>query len=476
MATVYKRKGRRNWLIGYTDERGKPRERSSGTTERKAAELIARKLEADAVLIRKGFATHAQAERRAADAIPPDRHLAEYLDWCKAKGQSDLHRANKRSAIERYLDSAGIAKLSAIDATSIGAHLRDLTVKRTRRTRKANQRTGDPGEVKILTEPASTRTRNAHRAAIGGFLNWCRRTGRIEANPIAMVPIGDERRDRKLVRRALTEDELSRLLSVARDADAKVGGKGGVRGRRELWYLLAALSGLRRGDLLRLRWSDVDLAEGIAVIRDGKAKREDAIPLHPQVIEALRERWPKLVVGTPTGKVFPEQVAHATRRRDFAAAGIKPDAEGRVADLHALRSTLATSLAKSGTPLQVTQRIMRHSSYRTTERHYVALKLTDTRGAVEGLPRIEPNRPKREETRATGTDGASDHPPTAVKTPVILARNGASGRVSSRSAQSVFGDDGSAQTPTGARVRVAMRDAAEVERKGLEPSTPSLQS
>ena len=50
----------------------------------------------------------------------------------------------------------------------------------------------------------------------------------------------DESRDRCRVRRALSDEELARLMAVAE-------GRG-----RKLWYMLAVLAGLRRGDLVRL--------------------------------------------------------------------------------------------------------------------------------------------------------------------------------------------------------------------------------
>ncbi|MBP6473572.1 MAG: tyrosine-type recombinase/integrase, partial [Chloroflexi bacterium] len=54
------------------------------------------------------------------------------------------------------------------------------------------------------------------------------------------------------------------------------------------------------------------------------------------------------------------------------------DDEGRAIDLHALRTTLGTQLARAGVTPQVAQRIMRHSDYRTTLKHYTVLGLTDT--------------------------------------------------------------------------------------------------
>jgi hypothetical protein len=42
---------------------------------------------------------------------------------------------------------------------------------------------------------------------------------------------------------------------------------------------------------------------------------------------------------------------------------VTEDDEGRVIDLHALRTTLGTQLARSGIAPQIAQRIMRHAEY-----------------------------------------------------------------------------------------------------------------
>jgi hypothetical protein len=46
------------------------------------------------------------------------------------------------------------------------------------------------------------------------------------------------------------------------------------------------------------------------------------------------------------------------------------------------------ALARQGIGPQVAQRIMRHSDYRTTAKHYVRLELTDTAAAVGALPSL----------------------------------------------------------------------------------------
>ena len=140
-------------------------------------------------------------------------------------------------------------------------------------------------------------------------------------------------------------------------------------------------------------------------------------------------------MSTPQTKVFPQIVTDVTRRKDFLRAGIareqvvvgddcKPvmigkgewlrpktrivteDAEGRVIDLHAMRTTLGTMLARQEAKPQVAREIMRHSDYQTTLTHYTMLGLSDTAGAINEIPDIG----TPETISATGTMNATADP------------------------------------------------------------------
>ena len=216
------------------------------------------------------------------------------------------------------------------------------------------------------------------------------KTGKLEVNRLKTVSRLDESRDRRTVRRPLSDAEMARLFNVAES-----------RGRLA-WYACAAYAGLRKGDLQRLVWSDVDFDVNTITIREGKAHRTDIIPMHHDLAVILKARKDQ-ALALSTAKVFPQTVGNRTRQKDFMRAGIDlVDDQGRVADLHALRTTLGTNLARAGTAPQVAQKIMRHSSYQTTLNHYTILGLTDTAQAVDQLPTIQ--RAQSEKLRATGTE------------------------------------------------------------------------
>ena len=171
----------------------------------------------------------------------------------------------------------------------------------------------------------------------------------------------------------MTEKEIGNLLAV-----------GEKRGRK-LWYLSALYGGLRLSELKRLQWSDVDLDRGTLTVRKGKAKRIDEIPLHPVLRDELARERPSHVL--PSARVFATVPTNDTRQKDYKRAGIaEQDESGRWADLHSLRVTLGTMLARQGVPPQVAKKIMRHSRYSTTLAFYTHLSLDDTSAAMAGLP------------------------------------------------------------------------------------------
>ena len=353
------------WKAIFTDHAGKRRERSTGTTDKRAAERVLAKLLADEALRAHGVVTSTDDEIAHHARRPLADHLNDYIGWCENAGHATKAVQTKRMHIERFAADARASRLCDLVPDRVEGHLETLTGK-----------------------GRSARLRNAVRQNLVAFESWCFKRGRLRHRQLPQVPRADENADRRRIRRALTDDEVKRLITVAR-----------AHGR-EAWYLAALHAGLRRGDLVKLEWRDIDLSAGILTIREGKAKRVDTLPMH----EELRGAFATMREGSlchPRARVWPVPVTDKVRAADFAAAGIPDeDDEGRVADLHSLRTTLGTRLARAGVIPQVAQRIMRHANYATTMKHYLVLGLTDSSDAIDRLPPVG-----HEPMRATGTTG-----------------------------------------------------------------------
>jgi integrase len=367
MATVFKRNGKGPWIIQFFDAQGRRRERSTRTTDKRAADRIAAQLGAGVALRREGIIDPRMDRYSAENAKPIAKHVADYLAHLEHARRSPSTRRDARVHLEWLVKETGAARLH------------DLSLDNVERALSLLQAQG-----------RAARTVNHRGGSAAAFLNWAVKTGRIDANPLRFLPKQDEARDRRRTRRALSDDEIARLMEVAE------------RKGRRLWYLAALWAGLRRSELVRATWGDVDLARSVLTVRLGKAKRVDEVPLHPDLAAELARCRPASVL--PAARIFPEAVTNLTRRRDFLAAGFDlEDDDGRSVDLHALRTTLGTKLARSGVAPQVAQRIMRHASYATTLKHYTKLDLADTTQAMRALSvNAEPQRyPQQSEHDAT---------------------------------------------------------------------------
>lgn len=170
----------------------------------------------------------------------------------------------------------------------------------------------------------------------------------------------------------LTHEEVDRLLAACRD-DAF-----------EAAYVLAVTLGLREGELLGLRWQDVDLARGRLVVRgnatrDLDGSRQITGPktragyrtlILPAVCREALMRTPRtgeLVWPARDGAPVWEEVFRRRWRGMCARARIRP------ATFHTLRHTAATLALEDGTPLHVVTATLGHTKPETTARLYAHL-------------------------------------------------------------------------------------------------------
>ncbi|MBK7876312.1 MAG: site-specific integrase [Planctomycetes bacterium] len=91
---------------------------------------------------------------------------------------------------------------------------------------------------------------------------------------------------------------------------------------------------------------------------------------------------------TPEGSPWDPISNNALRifRRLLECAEIdRTDTRGHVIDLHALRHTCATRLARSGVPITTTQKLLGHSTVELTARYYTHVEVEDLRDAIESV-------------------------------------------------------------------------------------------
>lgn len=242
-------------------------------------------------------------------------------------------------------------------------------------------------------------TSNQYLSGFKSFCNWCDAAG-LNGEPMRTMKRLDESRDRKLIRRAMTQDEQKRLLeATASDTQpfsCKKDRPGGPE--RALIYALAIATGMRAKELTMLEVRDFDFSvPGKARVtcrgQHAKSRRDHIWHFGDMPMTESMERqmpiW--LAPKHPTARVFriPPHTAEMIRR-DMLAAGISwsPDQDGKSLDFHALRDTMVTNLYRAGIDEQTAMFWSRHSSHRV---HQIYIQLHDedvklSMGKVEAIP------------------------------------------------------------------------------------------
>lgn len=133
---------------------------------------------------------------------------------------------------------------------------------------------------------------------------------------------------------------------------------------------MALFTGMRRGELMKLEWSDVDFDRGfITICHDPKGGKSQTIPLNHQARDVL-ENHPKKekainVFVRANGKPFTSVINERVRAiRDAAGlpASFRP--------LHGLRHCFASMLASSGqVDMYTLQKLLTHKSPLMTQRY-----------------------------------------------------------------------------------------------------------
>ena len=121
------------------------------------------------------------------------------------------------------------------------------------------------------------------------------------------------------------------------------------------------------------------------------------LPLRQDLAAELRDWLRDKPAGQPHFPVKGNE-RRAMLWADLRAAGIEPVVEGRVVDIHSLRVTFVSNLARSGVPPATAQKLARHSDPRLTANTYAQLGMRELLDAVESLPSVGGTPPGRSGT------------------------------------------------------------------------------
>lgn len=194
-----------------------------------------------------------------------------------------------------------------------------------------------------LKDDIKAATINRDLALVRSMLNRAKEWGRlVRPNPCANMRKLRENNERL---RFLSEDEIARLYCEC-------------RGELLAFVTFAVNTGCRRGEILALSWSDIDIQLSQIYIRDSKSGRGRVIPMNETVKRLILSL--KKTLGSPI-------IFGSHHREAFDAALKRAKIEG--ASFHTLRHSFASHLVMRGVDLVTVSRLLGHTTIQMTMRY-----------------------------------------------------------------------------------------------------------
>jgi len=261
-----------------------------------------------------------------------------YSDWAKTNHKG--YGGSTRYRIEQFAQYFGSLRLKEITPLKIDSLIQE--------------------RASVVKPATINREIGVLRHMFVKAIEW----GLVMENPVQHVrPLHVE--DRRL--RFLSEDEIIRLLEAA---------------DRELYPLLqvALNTGMRRGELFKLQWKDIDFRNRFVRVADSKNGESRKIPMNQTLEEALKRIPRRLDLVF----VFPGRTGKGLTnvRRRF----LKTLEAAQIEDFrfHDLRNTFASRLVMKGVDLTTVKELMGHKSIEMTLR-YSHLSADHKASAVQRL-------------------------------------------------------------------------------------------
>lgn len=339
------------WWMSYRVGTRRIRQ-STGYADRKAAELVLAKVKVE-IKEDKWFDKAVEPVTPLSQAI--DDFMTLYSKPRKASWKDDQHMLNRFQA---FVGKS--ATLQQIDRLTVERFLR-----------------------KVLAKPVTPARVNRYIAGLKSF--WYRQIEweKVTHNPFKGIKLFPE----TLKNEYLEVEQVQALLRACSD-------------RLRPIVQVGVLTGLRRGDVLGLRWDSIDFTRRTMTLTQGKTKR--SLTLHiGDALDAVLRSIPRFA---GCAFVFNENGEPLSRfgwiRTDYEAAwraaGLSP---GRCR-FHTLRHTVATQLRFLGKDLALIKEQLGHKSLRMTLR-YAHLAPEELRQAANDLGQKLIEKPQNRDSLVT---------------------------------------------------------------------------
>lgn len=220
-------------------------------------------------------------------------------------------------------------------------------------------------------QEVSGTTVNRELSCLKHMLNMAIDEGIIVQNPVKKVRFFPEN---NTIERILTPSEKERLIAES-------------KGYLRVFIIIALNTGMRKGEILSLKWSQVDFTRGFIKAEQSKSGKTRTIPMNSLVGSTLREliqeaESKEYVFWNPKTNKHIMDVKKGFKKA-CEAAGIKN------LRCHDLRHNFASSLVESGVDIVTVSQLLGHSDINLTAKRYSHPSPLHKRQAVEKLLKKE---------------------------------------------------------------------------------------
>lgn len=234
------------------------------------------------------------------------------------------------------------------------------------------------------TQNWTTNTYIAYHKTLVVFFRWCMKEGFLAFNPTNDIEV--PKLEKKLPSK-LTKQDAMRILEVVDNYPYE---NAFLRFRNYAIFATFIMSGIRKGELLKLKYTDVDVENLSLFIRQGKGSKDRIIPINYRLAEAFQKY---LEVRKKTYKTCPEFFVSYTYDMGFTESGLKRLVENIVKSsgikftVHKLRHTFATLMLEGGCDIFSLSKMLGHSDIKTTT-IYLAASVQHLREQIAKHPLI----------------------------------------------------------------------------------------
>lgn len=327
--------------------------------------------------------------KRKRECIGPDRKLAEVaLETRKLDIFLQNSFAVKRVANSPYFEDFAEEYLEHVKEKK-RSWRRDLIIIKSAMTHFMGVRMDDITPTKVAeykvkrADEVKPGTVNRELACLRHIFSLAVKWGKAGFNPLKEVRVLEMP---KRPERILSDDEAERLVSSA-------------KGQTRDIIIMALNTGMKLGEILFLKWEDVDFTECVVTVKGSRRERDRKIPMNSTVLAHLKGA--KGPGGSPYIFADPQTGQPIKKiEKGFKTALTKAGLEG--CTFHDLRHSFGMRLVQNGVDPLTVKELLGHSTLEVTKRYFQSTP-EKKRKAVELISNFRRWRPSPAESTSVGS-------------------------------------------------------------------------